>query len=59
MTEVSVRVLRLSHGAGLELPHYRTPGAAGMDLLAAVPEDAPLADELFTRPLLHADMNSL
>ena len=25
----------------------------------AVPEDAPLADELFTRPLLHADMNSL
>lgn len=41
MTEVSVCVLRLSHGAGLELPHYRTPGAAGMDLLAAVPEDAP------------------
>lgn len=39
---VTVPVLRLPHGAGLELPHYRTAGAAGMDLLAAVPEDAPL-----------------
>lgn len=39
---VTVPVLRLPHGAGLELPHYRTAGAAGMDLLAAVPEGDPM-----------------
>lgn len=35
-------VLRLPHGEGLDLPAYETPGSAGMDLRAAVPEDAPL-----------------
>ena len=35
-----IRVVRLPHAAGLPLPGYATPGAAGMDLLAAV--DAPL-----------------
>lgn len=39
---VTVQVQRLPHGAGLDLPHYRTAGAAGMDLLAALPADAPL-----------------
>lgn len=34
---------RLPHGAGLEAPAYATAGAAGLDLLAAVPRDAPLA----------------
>lgn len=28
---------RLPHGEGLPLPDYKTPGAAGMDLQAAVP----------------------
>lgn len=37
-----LRLLRLLHGAGLELPSYETGGAAGMDLRAAVPADAPL-----------------
>ncbi|HEY0420384.1 MAG TPA: dUTP diphosphatase [Acetobacteraceae bacterium] len=37
---VPVRVQRLPHGEGLPLPSYATPGAAGMDLLAAV--DAPV-----------------
>ncbi len=37
-----LRLLRLPHGAGLELPSYETGGAAGMDLRAAVPADAPL-----------------
>ena len=32
----SILVRRLPHGHGLELPAYATPGAAGMDLLAAV-----------------------
>lgn len=32
----------LPHGEGLALPSYQTAGAAGLDLCAAVPEDAPL-----------------
>ena len=38
----NLRIQRLSHGAALPLPAYETAGAAGMDLRAAVPEDAPL-----------------
>lgn len=38
---VVVRVLRLPHGEGLELPAYMTAGAAAADIRAAV--DAPLA----------------
>lgn len=37
-----VKIRRLLHGEGLPLPAYQTADAAGMDLLAAVPEDAPL-----------------
>src|SRR5580658_335065 len=33
---VIIQVRRLPHSAGLPLPAYATPGAAGMDLLAAV-----------------------
>ena len=36
-------IMRLPHGQDLPLPHYETEGAAGLDLLAAVPEDAPLS----------------
>ncbi len=39
---IAVALCRLPHGAGLELPHYRTDGAAGLDLLAALPDDQPL-----------------
>ena len=39
--EVPVRVKRLPHGQGLELPGYATDGAAGMDVLSA--EDVSLA----------------
>ena len=38
----TVRVERLAHAEGLPLPAYETTGSAGMDLRAAVPEDAPL-----------------
>ena len=39
---VEVRVLRLPHGADLPLPEYQSALAAGLDLLAAVPADAPI-----------------
>ena len=39
---VEVRIKRLSHGADLPLPEYQTALAAGFDLLAAVPADAPI-----------------
>lgn len=42
MTTTEVRVLRLPHGRDLPLPSYQSALAAGMDLMAAVPEDAPL-----------------
>ncbi len=37
-----VRVERLPHADGLPLPAYETSGSAGMDLRAAVAEDAPV-----------------
>ena len=41
MTPV-VRIARLSHGADLPLPGYQSAFAAGLDLYAAVPADAPV-----------------
>jgi dUTP pyrophosphatase len=35
---IPIRVRRLPHAEGLNLPSYATAGAAGMDLLAAVQE---------------------
>ncbi|ALE03102.1 dUTP diphosphatase [Bartonella ancashensis] len=35
-------VQQLSHGQGLELPHYATIGSAGLDLRAALPEGEDL-----------------
>ena len=42
MNEIEIRVVQLPHGAGLPLPAYQSAHAAGLDLLAAVPADAPL-----------------
>jgi dUTP pyrophosphatase len=39
---IEVRVVRLPHAADLPLPEYQSALAAGLDLLAAVPADAPL-----------------
>ncbi|MFZ5733929.1 MAG: dUTP diphosphatase [Pseudomonadota bacterium] len=39
---VSVEVQRLPHAEGLALPAYQSALAAGMDLIAAVPEAEPL-----------------
>jgi dUTP pyrophosphatase len=41
-TRVTLRILRLPHSAGLPLPSYQSADAAGLDLMAAVPEDAPM-----------------
>ena len=41
--ELPVRIRRLAHGEGLPLPAYETPGAAGMDVRAAVAEPLALA----------------
>jgi dUTP pyrophosphatase len=38
----SIEIVRMPHAEGLPLPAYETAHAAGMDLRAAVAEDAPL-----------------
>jgi dUTP pyrophosphatase len=37
-----LRILRLPHAADLPLPAYQTERAAGLDLVAALPADAPV-----------------
>jgi len=37
-----LRIMRLPHGADLPLPRYQSALAAGLDLHAAVPADAPV-----------------
>ena len=39
---VQVHIRQLPHAEGLPLPAYQSAHAAGLDLLAAVPESAPL-----------------
>jgi len=39
---IKVDIRQLPHGEGLALPAYQSAHAAGLDLLAAVPEGAPL-----------------
>ncbi len=41
--KIDVKIRRLPHGAGLDLPAYTTAGAAGMDLLAAVTDPMEIA----------------
>ncbi|MCV3736555.1 dUTP diphosphatase [Rhizobium sp. TRM96647] len=38
----TLNLVRLPHGAGLDLPAYETAGAAGMDLRAAVADGEPM-----------------
>jgi dUTP pyrophosphatase len=40
--DVEVQIMRLPHGADLPLPQYQSELAAGVDLVAAVPADAPV-----------------
>jgi dUTP pyrophosphatase len=42
MMDVKLLVQRLPNGEGLPLPSYQSADAAGLDLVAAVPETTPL-----------------
>lgn len=42
MKSVKIKITRLPHGADLPLPAYQSAGAAGLDLVAAVPAGAPV-----------------
>lgn len=39
---VTVKLEQLAHGQGLDLPAYQTAGAAGLDLVAAIPDSDPV-----------------
>jgi dUTP diphosphatase len=39
---VKIDLRQLPHGQGMTLPAYQSAHAAGLDLLAAVPEDSPM-----------------
>ena len=41
-SNVKIDLRQLPHGDGLALPAYQSALAAGLDLVAAVPEDAPM-----------------
>lgn len=41
-TTITVELQRLPHAEGLPLPGYQTAEAAGLDLMAAVPDSEPL-----------------
>ena len=49
---IKVTVARLPHGEGLPLPAYQTPGAAGLDLLAAIASNAKVVIEPGARELV-------
>jgi dUTP pyrophosphatase len=42
VSAIKIEIRQLPHGEGLALPAYQTAHAAGLDLLAAVPEGSPL-----------------
>jgi len=41
-SNIELNVVRLPHGADLPLPAYQSASAAGLDLMAAVPENSPV-----------------
>ena len=49
---LNVRVLRLDHSDDLPLPAYQSAGAAGLDLLAAIPADAAIVLQPNARELI-------
>ncbi|HXZ67719.1 MAG TPA: dUTP diphosphatase [Alphaproteobacteria bacterium] len=50
--EIIVRCTRLPHGADLPLPHYATAGAAGLDLVSALPEGGPVTLQPLERAMI-------
>jgi dUTP pyrophosphatase len=51
-----IAVRRLPHAEGLPLPAYETPGSAGMDLRAAVPEGEPMVIKPGARAMVPTGM---
>lgn len=51
-----IGVLRLPHAEGLPLPRYETAGAAGMDLLAAIPETPVFTISVGKRALIQTGL---
>jgi dUTP pyrophosphatase len=49
---VIVHIQRLGHGEDLPLPRYASDAAAGLDLLAAVPDNAPIVLQPLARALV-------
>jgi len=52
MKTVKIKVTRLPHGEDLPVPAYQSIDAAGLDLMAAVPPDAPVTIEPGARALI-------
>jgi dUTP pyrophosphatase len=52
MRAVEVPVERLAHAADLPMPAYQTEGAAGLDLVAAIPAHAKIVIEPGARELI-------
>jgi dUTP pyrophosphatase len=48
----TIPVVQLAHAQGLPLPAYETPLAAGMDLRAAVEDDAPMTLKPMARAMV-------
>jgi dUTP pyrophosphatase len=51
---IKIRVVRLPHAADLPLPQYQSALAAGLDLLAAVPAEAPVEISPGSRAMIPA-----
>jgi dUTP pyrophosphatase len=52
VSDIEIQMTRLPHGKDLPLPSYQSADAAGLDLLAAVPEAAPLVISPGSRALV-------
>ncbi len=52
MPDFPLPIVRLPHADDLDLPSYATPDSAGMDLRAAVPDDAPITLAPMQRALI-------
>jgi dUTP diphosphatase len=56
VTSVTVQIKRLPHALDLPLPEYKSEQAAGLDLLAAVPADAPVLIAAGERALIQTGL---
>jgi dUTP pyrophosphatase len=56
VTAVTLQIKRLPHALDLPLPEYKSEQAAGLDLLAAVPADAPVLIAAGERALIQTGL---